>query len=219
MSQHIAEVQGELPSMFLLSRNTCKCSKCVGLSSQMLFFSSFWIKNSYDLVKQILCESIFHDETGENNMHLVFLWLMQKSNHSLHPKAHTGFKQLEPVCQVKRLNVPLEKKLTAKTDWGEMKFCILSSKQPLFSFNLVLPFKQKENLNLFLEQISLPRLKFWDAVWLQRWATFIVTLKSVKSTALEWKRMKNEVVFYFLSHTFLLWDLMPFSLFSTTWLD
>lgn len=141
--------------------------KYVGLSSQMLFFSSFWIKNSYDLVKQILSGRIAYISwwnTEENNMHLVFLWLMQKSNHSLHPMAHTGFKQLEPVCQVKRLNVPLEKKLTAKTDWGEMEFCLLSSIQSFFSFNLVLPFKQNENFNLFLEQISLPRLKFWDPV-------------------------------------------------------
>jgi hypothetical protein len=39
-----------------------------------------------------------------------------KSNHSFLSMAHTGLKQPEPVCQVKRLNVPLEKKLTAKTD-------------------------------------------------------------------------------------------------------
>lgn len=141
--------------------------KCVGPSSQLLFFSFFWIKNSYDLVKQILSGRIAYISwwnAGENNMHLVFLWLMQKSNHSFHSMAHTGFKQLEPVCQVKRLNVPLEKKLTAKTDQREMEFCLLSSIQPFFSFNLVLPFKQNENLELCLEKISFLRLKFWDLV-------------------------------------------------------
>lgn len=41
-----------------------------------------------------------------------------------------------------------------------MKVCLLSSRQPFFSLNLPLPFKQKENLDLGLERVSLPRLKF-----------------------------------------------------------
>lgn len=75
---------------------------------------------------------------------------MKNSNRALLSMVHTGFKQLELVCQVERLNVPLEKKLTAETDQGEMEFCLLSSMQPFFSFNLALPFKQNENLDLCL---------------------------------------------------------------------
>lgn len=85
-----------------------------------------------------------------------------ESNHSSCPTTHTGLRQSESVCQVERLNVPLEEKLTAKPDRGEAQFCLLSSMQPFFSFNLTLPFKQNEKLDLCLEQISHPRLKFWD---------------------------------------------------------
>lgn len=84
------------------------------------------------------------------------------SNHSSYPTAHTGLRQSESVCQVERLNVPLEEKLTAKPDRGEAQFCLLSSMQPFFSLNLTLPFKQNEKLDLCLERISHPRLKFWD---------------------------------------------------------
>lgn len=127
------------------------------------FFCSFWIKNAYDLVKQMFSGRIAYIlwwNTRENNTHFVFLWLVQTYNHSLHSMAHTGFKQLKPVFQVKRLNIPLEKKLTAKTDWGEIEFCLLPSMEPFFFFNLALSFKQNENLDLYLEKISLPRFIF-----------------------------------------------------------
>lgn len=85
-----------------------------------------------------------------------------KSNHSSCPTAHTELRQPGPVCQVERLNVPLEEKLTAKPDRGKAQFCLLSSVQPFFFFNLTLPFKQNEKLDLCLAQIWHPRLKFWD---------------------------------------------------------
>ena len=158
---------GQVDKCLLLSRNTCKCLNCTGCGSQMLFLPLSALRIPMTWLSKYSVEgqsNILWWNAGENNTHLVFLWLMQKSNHSLHSMTHTGFKQLESVCQVKRLNVPLEKKLTAKTDSGEMEFCLLSSMPPFFSLNPALPFKQNENLDFCLEQILLPRLKFWDSV-------------------------------------------------------
>lgn len=114
---------------------------------------------------------------------------MQKSNHSLHPMAHTGFKQLEPLCQVKRLNVPLEKKLTAKTDGGEMEFCLLSSMQPFFSFNVALLFKQIENLALCLEPFHFQGSNSGTCL-IAEVSYPCSNSKSAESTAQEWVRRK-----------------------------
>lgn len=65
-----------------------------------------------------------------------------------------------------------------------------------FSLLISLPFKQNENLDLCLEQISLPRLQIWDPVELQRLASLVATLKSVKSST---HKSRNEARWWFTS--------------------
>lgn len=157
-----------------------------------LWFSSFWIKNSYDLVKQILSGRIAYISwwnTGGKNTNLVFM-TNAKSNHSSCPTAHTGLRKPGPVCQVERLNVPLEEKLTAKPDQGEAEFCLLSSMQPFFSFKITLSIQAERKIGPLPWGNFTSKTQFWKLTEVRYfWKGHKISKgkKGVKNVILSWK--------------------------------